>query len=216
MKAISGRLAPLLLAMMLSACGGGDSNPLTASEKELIGTWRLDMPAVTANEFAFQYTFFRDRTVRNRMGGSLLDRVRDLPAMANANLGQLGDLDEIDGATVTWRGTWSVQGDSLHVLFDQLQVHALGDVPVAGSVSVPLFDARLTAAQQTRIAYSYAVGDNRLTLRGAAASAGVADDQAASRTANLTPLVKGALQVTTDVVLESYQNSNANEFVYIR
>ena len=216
MRGCSVTLVLMALAAALSGCSDDESNPLSPEEQQLIGTWQLDLGEVDAEDFAFTYRFSEDHTVRNRIGGAFLRRLRDQEALQEADLGQLSDLDEIDGATVTWRGTWALEGDSLMVFFDRLQVDVIGRLPLIGDVSVPVHEEILTPQQQTEVAYTYQVTDSQLIMRGAAASAGVVDDNAEAQTAGLDPLAAQALQVASEALLEAYQDSEANEFVYLR
>lgn len=206
----------LALTCLAWGCDSDDGNPLSAAERELVGDWRLDLPEVDADDFAFTYRLRTDHTLRNRMGGAFLRRLRDHEALAAIDLGQLGDVDQIDGAYITWHGTWALQGDSLHVVYQQLEVDVLGDLPLIGDVTVPVYGRLLDEEQQAEVTYAYAITGDRLVLRGAAASAGVADAEAEAQTAGLDPLARGALEVATQVLLEAYQGSDANEFVYLR
>ena len=205
-----------LLALACVGCSDDDANPLSAQEQQLIGTWRLDLGAVDDDDLAFTYTFRSDHTVRNRMGGAFLRRLRESEALESADLGRLTDADQIDGPTVTWAGTWSLAGDSLRVLFDELEVHVLGRLPLLGEVSVPVYLEQLGGDRQAEVTYAYQVSGERLVLRGAAASAGIASQTAGEQTAGLDPLARAALEAASDALLETYQQSDANEFVYLR
>jgi len=205
-----------LLVVAHSGCGDEDASPLSAQERQLLGTWRLDLGAVDRDDLSFTYTFRSDHTLSNRVGGAFLRRLRESEALRDADLGRLSSVEQIDGAEVTWAGIWSVAGDSLEVLFDLLEVDVLGRLPVVGEVSVPVYLEALAADEQVELTYQYQVGGERLALRGAAASAGMAGDAGAEAVAGLDPMARAALEAASEAVLEAYVQSDVNEFVYLR
>lgn len=204
------------LSLLASSCGDDESSPLSPQEEALIGSWALDLDGIDAADLAFTYTFRSDHTVRNQIGGAFLRALRESEALEAADLGQLGDADQIDGATVTWSGTWSVAGDSLDARFTSLTIHAIGRLPVLGQVSVPVYHAELASDQHVEVTYAFEVSGDRLVLRGAAAGAGMATGAAESQTADLDPLARAALETAANALVDAYQQSDANEFTYLR
>jgi len=202
------------LALSLTGCGDDDANPLSSAERDLIGTWGLDLGAVDDDDLAITYTFDADHRASHRLGGAFLRRLRDSELLQEADLGELTAIDQIDGAFVAWDGTWAIQGDSLTVLFDQIAVAVFGDLPIIGRLSVPVHAQALEGEQRAEVVYAYQISDEQLTLRGEAASAGVATQAADEQTAQLDPLSRAALEAVTEALAEAYQQSDATEFVY--
>jgi hypothetical protein len=209
-------LGLILLAALLIGCSEDSSSPLSPEEERLVGSWRLDLGEVDADELALVYAFRRDHSATSSIGGAFLRRLREIDALADAELGQLQDLEQIDGSDLLWRGTWTLQDDSLRVHFDELQIDVRGNLPVLGSIAVPVYLQSLDTEQQPEVAYTYQVSGDRLVLRGAAAGAGIVSATMGEQSENLDPLARQAIIVAAEVLAETFQQSDANQFVYLR
>lgn len=206
-----------LSGLLALACADDDGNPLSPQEQQLIGEWRLDLEQVDGSDFSFSYVFDEDHTVRNRMGGDFLERLRELAEDEGVDLQELANADLVDGGRVTWLGTWSVGGDTLRVFLDELMVEVSGRVPIVGRVHVPVYVAALSEAQQAQIAFAHQVSEERLVLRGESITAGVTlNDLGAEAPPALGALGTEALLAAGEILVSAFQGSDLNTYTFLK
>ena len=139
----------------------------------LIGSWRLDIPGVSAKTLDFVYAFAENGGFTNRIGGAFLKPLQDLDELQEIDL---GGLDQFDGGLLNLRGTWTTDADSLRLTFDGLEVELVGSLPLIGDVSVDVADEGFDDRVDFELGHTYSVNSDRLLLRGNALTLGVAWD----------------------------------------
>ena len=200
----------LLLSTLLLGCSDEEINPLSAREEQLVGLWRLDLAPVDDEDFEFTYEFERNKRVTNRVGGEFLKTLRERPELAEVDF---GELKNVDGGTAQLRGQWTLIGDTLEVVFENLDVTVFGSVPVLGQLSVPVYFMDLPEEQDYEITYTCEIADDELILDGQALTVGVPLDQAAESqlpAAGLGPVGLEAIRMMADVLLQVVRQENLN------
>ena len=101
------RIFGILSIVLLWSCGSDDPVSET-KERQLVGTWELEATRHLGGEdaYEFSYTFWDNGDVRNRVGGPFLAALRELEVIPKEDLGQLAEIDELDGGNLNWLGTW--------------------------------------------------------------------------------------------------------------
>ena len=100
-------LAVLAATLSTVGCLESEDETLTSStEDSLLGTWRLDLAEVDTEEFEFTYAFRSNNSFANRIGGTFLQRLKDLNEIDGIDI-DTGRLEVIDDGFVEYNGTWS-------------------------------------------------------------------------------------------------------------
>jgi len=210
-------IALLLGVALLSGCLDDESNPLSAREEQLVGLWRLDVPAeIDPEDFEFTYEFKRDKSAVNRIGGAFLKKLQEQPELAEVDF---GELENVDGGTVELRGSWSLAGDRLDVIFETLDVVLFGRVPVLGRLSVPVYYAELPAGGDYEVAYTYRVDGDVLTLKGESLTVGVPLDEAAEGglpDGELGPAGAAAIETMADFLVRVVRQEELDQATFTR
>lgn len=209
-------LLPLLLGIaLLTGCTADEDNPLSAKEEQLVGLWRLDIPAaIDAEDFEFTYEFKRDKSAVNRIGGAFLKKLQEQPELAEVDF---GELENVDGGAIELRGRWNLAGDRLDVLFETIDVVLFGRVPVLGRLSAPVYFAELPAEQDYEVAYTCEIDGGHLTLKGQSLTVGVPLDEAAADElppADLSPAGARALAMVADFIRQTVRQENLNQATF--
>ncbi len=200
---------------MLMMMGCGDDEPtgkvlLSSKEQGLEGDWRLALADVDPEEFEFSYSFGRDFSFSNRVGGAFLKRIEELNEIAGIEI-DTGRLDAIDGGFLVFRGAWSVDGDSLDLDLKTLEIEVFGTVPIIGRISVPVHEEELMGPY--RIGYRCRIDGERLTLNGESLTLGSGLDET---TAGLDPLAVEVLRLVSDFALEQLSARDEDEFTLLK
>ena len=212
-----GITALLLGVALLGGCLDEESNPLSAKEEQLVGLWRLDIPAgVDAEDLEFTYEFKRDKSAVNQIGGAFLKKLQEQPELAEVDF---GELENVDGGSVELRGRWSLVGDRLEVVFETIDVVLFGKVPVLGRLSVPVYFAELPAEQEYEVAYTYEIDGDQLTLKGQALTVGVPLGEVAEGelpAEELGPAGAQAIRMMADFLLQVVRQENLHQVTFTR
>ena len=212
-----GIMGLLLGVALLGGCLEDESNPLSAREEQLVGLWRLDIPAaVDAEDFEFTYEFKRDKSAVNRIGGAFLEKLQEQPELAEVDF---GELENVDGGTVELRGSWSLAGDRLEVVFETIDVVLFGRVPVLGRLSVPVYYDELPAEQDYEVVYTYQIDGDELTLKGQSLTVGVPLDEEAEGglpAEGLSPAGEQAIEMMADFLLQVVRQENLDQVTFTR
>jgi len=215
------RLAVGAIALLLTgACSQDDLNPATTKQQRLIGQWNLRAVEDLAEEDTeFSYTFARDGTVINTLGGAFLTALRDIEGLDEEIVAELEKLQGIDGGDLEWRGTWTVLGDSLDIRFDSVTISLFGRIPVLGKVSVPVYSQALDEAEIVELGFQCSQTESELTLRGRSLAAGITPDLGSvnqQHTAALGSVGKEGVRLAGDRLLGLVRDNALDEFVFIR
>ena len=212
-----GITALLLGAVLLTGCLEDESNPLSAQEEQLVGLWRLDIPAeIDAEDLAFTYEFKRDKSAVNRIGGAFLKKLQEQPELADVDF---GELENVDGGTVELRGRWALAGDRLEVVFETIDVVLFGRVPVLGRLSVPVYFAELPAEQDYEVVYTYQIDGDQLLLKGQSLTVGVPLDEGAEGglpAGELDPAGAEAIEIMADFLLQTVRQEDLDQVTFTR
>ena len=176
------RMLGFLSIILFWSCGSDDPVSET-KEQRLVGTWELEATRDIGGEDAYElsYTFWDNGDVRNRVGGPFLAQLRELEAIPEEDLGQLAEIDELDGGNLNWLGTWSTNGDSLIVEFDRVSVEVYGSVPLVGRLAVPVVEQAIEPSEQTAIGFACELGDTKLLLQGNSVTVGMVAGSSSSK-----------------------------------
>ena len=209
------------IALVLAgACSEDDPNPTSTKEQRLIGKWDLRVVEDLGEEdFEFSYTFTRDGTAINTVGGEVRTALRDIDDLDEEIVAELEKLQGIDGGDLEWRGTWTSLGDSLDIRFDSVTISLFGRIPVLGKVSVPVYSQKLDEAEIVELGFRCSVTESELTLQGRSLSAGVTPDLGAvdqAHTEALGSVGKEAVRLAVDRLLSLLRDSDLDEFAFIR
>jgi hypothetical protein len=207
----------LTILLLFSGCTTDDS-PLSAKAESLLGTWRLPLGEIPEDEFKFSYTFKKKGEVTNKIGGAFLQRLRDLAEAQEIDLGELNNLEQIDGANLNLSGTWTADGDTLCILFTQAEVELFGTLPIVGQVGVPVHREPLPAEENVDIRFTCILDGNELNLRGDALTVGISLGQGSEeiQIEALGPLGNEALRLAREQWEEVIQQEELNEVTLIR
>lgn len=207
------------LAMGLISCGDSDSSPTQSKADLLLGTWHLEATqgeSAVASLVNVSYAFQPDGGVRQRIGGEFLRALREREAVQAALEGEeLSNTNRIDGANLNWIGQWTLNGDSLHVVFDLLIVEVFGDIPILGKITVPVFEEDLAPAAQTQLDYVCELVDGVLTLHGTSSIVGIdADGGSQDVTAQINGIAGQVAQQAVELLATQLDGHNTQ--VYVR
>jgi len=211
-------LSSLLTVLLLFSGCTTDDSPLSAKAQSLLGTWRLPLGEIPEDEFKFSYTFKKNGEVTNEIGGAFLQRLRDLAAAQQIDLGELNNLEQIDGANLILKGTWTADGDTLCILFTQAEVELFSTLPIIGRVGVPVHREPLPAEENVDIRFTCILNGNELNLRGDALTVGISLGQNSEQIQieALGPLGNEALRLAREQLGEVIQQEELNEVALIR
>ncbi len=206
------RAVLLLGVLSLSGCLSEETvdTPLVGKEGSLEGQWRLELAEVEMEEFDFSYTFSRDGSFANRVGGAFLKRIEELNAIDGIDIGT-EPLDALDGGFLILHGTWSADGDSVDIDLERLQIEVFGKVPIVGRLSVPVHEEPLMG--DNRIGYRCAVDGDRLSLNGDSLTLGIGLEET---TGGLDPLAVEVLRLTSDFALQQLSARDEDEFSLVK
>ena len=157
-------MAPFVFLILVLALGCSEetSDPLSAKERDIIGSWQLDLSDVDEEIVDVSYRFDRGGDAVNEISGEFLKQLQEMEELGDVDF---GDLENIDGGTLTWTGGWSIApGDSLDVVFERITVELFGRLPIIGKRPIPVHDE--TLADPIPMRFACAVTANRLTLTG--------------------------------------------------
>ncbi len=205
-------LTAILALFLIAGCGDDETSPLSSKERQLIGSWRLDVQAVDEEDFEFAYSFARDKSVVNKMGGAFLKRLQEIEGIDTA------ELKGVDGGTINLRGRWTLEGDTLEVTFETLEVALFGSV-LGMRISVPVHQLELPADEEYRLSYTCAIIGDELTLRGRSLTVGVPLDQAEKvelPEEDLGPIGKMGLELASDFLVDTIRQEQLDEATFIR
>jgi hypothetical protein len=180
--------------------------PLSGKESSLEGQWRLELAEVEVEEFDFSYTFSRDGSFTNRVGGAFLARIEELNTIDGIDI-DTGQLDALDGGFLVLHGTWSADGDSLDIDLERMQIDVFGTVPIVGRLSVPVHEEPLMG--DNRIGYRCAVDGDRLSLNGDSLTLGIGLEET---NGGFDPLAVEVLRLTSDFALQHLSAGDEDEF----
>lgn len=202
------------------ACSEDDPNPATTKEQRLIGQWNLRVVEDLGEEdLEFSYTFSRDGTAVNTVGGEFLTALRDLEEIDEEIVAELEKLQGIDGGDLEWRGTWTSLGDSLDIRFDAVTISLFGRIPVLGKVSVPVYSQELDDAEIVELGFRCSLTESELTLQGRSLTAGVTPDLGVvdqEHTEALGSVGEAAVRLAGDRLLALVRDNGLDEFVFTR
>ncbi len=151
-----------LTLVFVFGCSDETSDPLSPKEREVIGSWRLDLSDVDEEIVDVSYRFDRGGNAVNEVSGEFLKQLRGMEELGEVDF---GDLKNIDGGTLTWLGDWSIApGDSLEIVFERITVELFGRLPIVGKLTVPVHEE--TIADPVPMRFACAVTASRLTLTG--------------------------------------------------
>jgi len=202
----------LLGIVLLSGCGEDETNPLSAKEEQLIGSWRLDVPAVDDEDFEFTYAFGRDGSVTNRIGGAFLKRLQEVEGI------DIEDLKGVDGGVVNLRGQWTLTGDTLDVVFETLDIALFGSV-LGVRLSVPVHQVELDESEEYSLSFVCSIAGDELTLKGKALTLGVPLGEAVEAEIpadDVGTIGRRAIELARDFLLEKIREDNLDEAVFVR
>ncbi len=205
-------LTAILTLFLIAGCGGDETDPLSSKEEQLIGSWRLDVQAVDDEDFEFTYSFARDKSVVNKMGGAFLKRLQEIEGI------DIGRLKGVDGGTVNLRGQWTVEGDTLEIVFETLDVALFGSV-LGVRISVPVHQLQLPLDEEYRLGYTCSIAGDELILRGRSLTVGVPLDQAVEAELpeeDLGPIGKMGLELASDFLVDVIGQEHLDEAAFIR
>jgi len=168
---VAGQLAEVrisLLPLSGSAEVNGDFGdaPLFSKTRELLGTWRLDL----GDDAEFSYSFRGDGRFENRIGGAFLSALQQLDELKELDL---GELDQFNGGTLIFAGSWIPGDGTLALDFDELEVELFGRVPLVGKVDVGILQEDLGEGAEFGLAFDCALSGDQLRFRGPALTLGV-------------------------------------------
>ena len=205
-------LTAMLTLFLIAGCGDDETNPLSSKEEQLIGSWRLDIEGVDDEDFGFTYSFARDKSVVNKMGGAFLKRLQEIEGI------DIGRLKGVDGGTVNLRGRWAMEDDTLEVVFETLDVALFGSV-LGVQISVPVHQLQLPSDKDYRLSYTCSITGDELILRGKSLTVGVPLDQAVEAEVpeeDLGPIGKMGLELASDFLLDVIRQEHLDEAAFIR
>ena len=206
--------------LFAGACSEDDSNPATTKEQRLIGQWNLRVVEDLGEEdLEFSYTFARDGTAVNTVGGEFLTALRDLDDLDEEIVSELEKLQGVDGGDLEWRGTWASLGDSLDIRFDSVTIWLFGRIPVLGKVSVPVYSQELDEAEIVELGFRCSLTESELTLQGRSLTAGVTPDLGAvdqEHTEALGSVGKEGVRLAGARLLSLVRDGDLDEFVFDR
>ncbi|MEE2659530.1 MAG: hypothetical protein VX733_13570 [Candidatus Latescibacterota bacterium] len=207
------------MTSLLTGCGS-DAEPVAPTKAErLTGTWHLEATQVltATEEYELSYTFQPNGVVRNRVGGPFLAQLRELEELQDEDFGELRALD---GGTLSWLGQWSLRGDSLHIVFDEVIVDIFGDVPIVGRLTLPIVEQPLESSQQSTLDFICSLDKDRLTLTGQFIAVGLADEPwvggDAALPADLGSQVRAVTELALEFLSEQISASGADAHVFVR
>ena len=211
-----------LLAITLGlvvACSDDTPNPAAAKEQRLIGKW--DLRAVKdLDDVEFSYTFSRDGTAINTVGGEILTALRNMEELDEDVVAELDKLQGIDGGDLEWRGTWTTRGDSLDIRFDSVAISLFGRIPVIGKLSVPVYSQELEESEVVELGFRCAVlTETELTLQGRSLTAGVTPDVGAvdpAHTQALGNVGEEGVRLVGERLLSLIRDNDLDEFEFTR
>jgi len=205
----------LVAALSSAGCSNsGDETPLSSKEQSLLGSWRLELANVAAEEFEFTYAFRRNGSFSNKIGGAFLQRIEELNEIDGIDI-DTSNLDAIDGGFVEFNGTWSADGDSLDLSFETLQIEVFGTVPIVGRLAVPVHQESLTGSGENQIFYSCRFASEQLLLNGESLTLGIGLNETA-QAVDLEPLAVETLGLVSGFVLDQISARDEDEFAMIR
>lgn len=214
--------AACTIALLLAvACSEDDPNPAAITKAQrLIGQWNLRaVEDLGEEDLEFSYTFARDGTATNTVGGAFLTALHDIDDLDEEIVAELEKLQGIDGGDLEWRGTWTSLGDSLDIRFDSLTISLFGRIPVLGKISVPVYSQALEEAEIVELGFRCSLTESELTLRGRSLTAGVTPnlgDVDQQHTDALGPVGEEAVRLAGDRLLSLVRDNDLDEFVFIR
>ena len=211
-------LSLAVLATMLSTVGcleSEDGTPTSSTEDPLLGTWRLDLAGVDTEEFAFTYAFRGNNSFANRIGGTFLQRLKDLNEIDGIDI-DTGSLEAIDDGFVEYNGTWSVRGDNLELHFETMKIEVGGEVPIAKQrIAVTVHEEDLSSADENQLVYSYRFAKGQLLLNGKSLTLGI-DLAETAPAAGLDPLAVETLRLIGEFVRDQISAGDEDEFAMSR
>ena len=145
----------------------GSNSPV---DHPLLGSWLLDLPAISTDTFSFTYAFAEDGRFSNRIGGEFLAPLQDIEELADIDL---GGVEKFDGGLLVLRGNWTTSGDSLHLEFDRIAVELIGSLPLIGKLSDEVLSQELEDRVEFELGYTYSVGADQLPLEGDSLTLGI-------------------------------------------
>ena len=155
-------LVVVSLALVVG-CSDDTSDPLSPKERDVIGSWQLEIADVDEDLLEVSYRFDRDGGALSQVSGAFLEQLRGMEELGEVDF---GDLENVDGGTLKWTGKWTVIGaDSLAVEFDQIAVELFGRLPIIGKVTVPVYDENL-ADDAVNMRFGCVVNGSELRLSG--------------------------------------------------
>lgn len=202
----------ILALFLIAGCGDDETSPLSSKERQLIGSWRLDIQTVDDEDFEFTYSFAQDKSVVNKMGGAFLKRLQEIEEI------DIGELKGVDGGFINLRGQWTLEGDTLKITFETLEVALFGSV-LGMRISVPVHQLELPADEEYRLSYTCAITADELTLRGRSLTVGVPLDQTAKAELpeeDLGPIGKMGLELVSDFLVDVIRQEHLDEAAFIR
>jgi len=212
-------LSLAVLATMLSTVGcleSEDGTPTSSIEDPLLGTWRLDLAGVDTEEFAFTYAFRGNNSFANRIGGTFLQRLKDLNEIDGIDI-DTGSLEAIDDGFVEYNGTWSVRGDNLELHFETMKIEVGGEVPITKkrlAVTVHEEDD-LSSAGENQLVYSYRFANGKLLLNGESLTLGISLAETAPA-AGMDPLAVETLGLIGEFIRDQIGARDEDEFAMTR
>jgi hypothetical protein len=205
-------LTAILTLLLIAGCGDDETNPLSSKEEQLIGSWRLDIEAVDDEDFGFTYSFARDKSVVNKMGGAFLKRLQEIEGI------DIGRLKGVDGGTVNLRGRWTMEDDTLEVVFETLDVALFGSV-LGVQISVPVHQLQLPPDEEYRLSYTCSITGDELIVRGRSLTVGVPLGQAVEAElseVDLGRIGKLGLELASDFLVDVIRQEHLDEAAFIR
>lgn len=214
-RSVEVRISLLPLSGAADVIGDFGAAPLFAKAREVLGTWRLNL----GEDAEFSYSFRSDGRFENRVGGAFLSALRQLDQLQDLDLGQL---DQFDGGTLVFVGTWTPGEGTLDLDFDELEIELFGQLPIVGKVEVGILRENLGQGAEFDLAFDCAVSGDELRIRGPALTLGVplAVEDAASAIdepfAEVSSLGRAALGQVGAVIGDLIGERNLDEVVLVR
>jgi hypothetical protein len=185
---------------LIAGCSDDTSDPLSPKQRDVIGSWQLDIAEVDEDLLEVSYRFDRDGGALNQVSGEFLKQLRGMDELGEVDF---GELENVDGGNVKWTGEWKEigAGDSLEVVFETITVELFGRLPIIGKVTIPVYLADL-ADDVVTMRFGCAVTAGELTLSGRSVAEAISLDGISE---NETAALGGPAQAAVGLVLETLQ-----------
>lgn len=177
----------------------------------LLGSWLLDLPAVSTDTFSFIYTFDEDGRFANRIGGEFLAPLQEIEELADIDL---GGVEKFDGGLLVLQGSWTTTEDSLHLEFDRIAVELIGSLPLIGKLSIEVLSEELEERVEFELGYTYSVSGDQLQLEGDSLTLGI--DLNVPVPEQLSAVGRQALTLLGDFLEGKIEEENLNRFKLTR